>query len=144
MFGRASAFRGRLVAGPDEDHPPWIRARPPVPGATVSGDWPLSRPVYNVAVDERASLLVDPDGTATLTQRPRGTGDTSRRMLYSGGTQPANLTRGRPLRYSVQVTHLWHSGQRYPINKHRGDGERYWVTVDGRARSMYSRNPYAK
>lgn len=101
--------------------------------------------MYGIAVDEGAVLLVEPDGSATLRQRAGGSGGYVPKGAYIlRGARPAKLTRGKPLHYTVQVTHLSHSGQRYRLTNHRGEGERYSVTVDGSAPSMYSRNPYAK
>ncbi len=101
--------------------------------------------MYGVAVDEGAALLVEPDGTATLTQRVRGSGGYVPKGAYIlQGKRPAALIPGKPLHYTVQVIHLSRSGQRYQLVKHRGDGEHYSVTVNGGTRSIYSRNPYAK
>ncbi|MBC5829996.1 MAG: hypothetical protein GIW98_07405 [Candidatus Eremiobacteraeota bacterium] len=122
-FGRLAAFMARAL----HDH-------------LVAG-----RTMYGVAVDEGAALLVEPDGTATLTQRVRGSdGYVPKGAYLLEGKRPGDLARGKPLRYSVRVSHLWRSGQRYQLLQHRGDGEHYSVTVDGGTPSMYSRNPYIK
>lgn len=120
-FGRLAAFMARSIRD-----------------GLVSGN-----SMYGVAVDEDAALLVNAQGIATLVQRPReedGYVPKGAYIVYGGPAQ--RIAPGKPLKYTVQVTHLTRPGQTYDLVHKRGQGTRYTVTVDGSKKPVYSRNPY--
>ncbi len=99
--------------------------------------------IYGVAVDEGAALLVDARGVATLVKRAReADGYVPRGAYVLTGRRAAQLTPGRPLLYTVDVTHIAAPGSSYDLISHSGAGTRYSVTVRGTGSPMYSRNPY--
>ncbi len=101
-----------------------------------------SKVVYGVAVDEAAVLLVDERGTATLYQHREPDGYAPRGAWILKGGPAARISPGKPLFYSVHVTHLTRNGEQYDLAAKRGASLRYPVTVDGSRRALYSRNPY--
>lgn len=98
--------------------------------------------IYGVAVDEGAALLVDANGMATLAIQRESDGYAPRGAYILTGGPARRIVPGKPLLYTVAVTHLTQSGQQYDLVSHRGTGARYSVTVNGAARPIYSRNPY--
>ena len=120
-FGRLAAFMAR---------------------ALHDGLVPGSR-VYGLGVDEGSVLVVNGAGVATLLERSGYGVDykTHGAWLLSGG--PAErIAKGKPLLYTVEVTHISRVGGSYDLIHHKGAGERYTVTVDGSKPGLYSRNPY--
>jgi cyanophycinase-like exopeptidase len=120
-FGRLTAFMARslqdgLVAGPA---------------------------IYGVAVDEGATLLVDSHGIATLVQPSRKPDGYAPQGAYILRGVKTPVMHGKPLRYTVRVTHIARSGETYDLLHKRGSGASYTVTVNGAASHIYSRNPYS-
>jgi cyanophycinase-like exopeptidase len=100
-----------------------------------------SREIYGLGVDEGSALVVDRTGVATLLKGPdRGYHTLGAYILQ--GRIAARIARGRPLSYTVEVTHLFAQGSHYNLVWKRGEGARYRVTVDGAMSQPYSRNPY--
>ncbi len=99
--------------------------------------------IYGVAVDEGAALLVDAGGIATMVERARTSdGYVPRGAYILTGMRGPQIAPGRPLRYTVEVTHLSKAGSRYDLSSHRGAGVRYRVTVNGASANPYSTSPY--
>lgn len=98
--------------------------------------------IYGVAVDEGATLLVDAHGVATLVQPARKDDGYVPQGAYILRGTIAPVPRGGPLRYTVRVTRIAHSGDTYDLAHKRGGSAAYTVTVNGAASHMYSRNPY--
>ncbi len=99
--------------------------------------------VYGVAVDEGSALLVDRDGVATLVQRARDAdGYVPQGAYILTGGRAARASAGKPLLYTVRVTHMTKPGSRYNLMTHTGAGVRYTVTVNGADPRVYSRKPY--
>ncbi len=99
--------------------------------------------IYGIAVDEGAALLVNGSGVATLVMRPRETdGYVPKGAYVLRGGAAERIAPGKPLYYTVQVTHLTHAGSTYDLVTKRGSGARYTVTVDGARAGFYSRTPY--
>lgn len=120
-FGRCAAFMARIL----NDH-------------LIPGDR-----IYGVAVDEGDALLVDNRGVATLVRRGRESdGYVPKGAYFLEGTRPVSMVAGKPLRYTLHVTHIWAAGQQYDLTHHRGQGRQYDVTIDGSKSPMYSRDPY--
>src|SRR5579884_777626 len=99
--------------------------------------------IYGVDVDEGAALLVDANGVATLVQRAReDDGYVPKGAWIIEGGPARRIAPGKPLLYTVRVTHL-RSGTRYDLRAKRAmGGDSYRVTVNGAEARMYSRNPY--
>lgn len=93
--------------------------------------------VYALGVDEGSSVVVDPDGTATLLNRPGARG-----AYLIRATQAPVLVAGRPLDYTVEVSHVARDGERFDLLHKRTGEPWYRVTVDGSANPIYSRDPY--
>jgi cyanophycinase-like exopeptidase len=94
--------------------------------------------VYALGIDQASSVVVDPDGTATLLNAAGGRGA----YLVRATTLP-RLTAGEPLRYTVVVSHVRRNGERFDLlHKHTADPW-YPITIDGSRVSPYSRDPYA-
>ncbi|HEY6325817.1 MAG TPA: hypothetical protein VIW73_04785 [Candidatus Cybelea sp.] len=116
-FGRTVAFLGRIL---------YDRLLPD------------ARAVYALGIDEASTVVVDPDGTATLFNAPRARG-----AYLVRATEAPRLTAGKPLRYSVTVSHVRRDGEHFDLLHKRTADPWYAVTVDGAASPIYSRNPYA-
>ncbi|HTU82656.1 MAG TPA: hypothetical protein VMF61_11035 [Candidatus Acidoferrales bacterium] len=94
-------------------------------------------PVYGLGVDQASVVVVDPDGMATVLNAPGGKGAYLLRghdvvLAYNGG----------PLVYTVDVSHVARNGERFDLLHKTTDQPWYKVTVDGRRKPPYSRNPY--
>jgi cyanophycinase-like exopeptidase len=96
-----------------------------------------ARTVYGLGIDQGSAVVVGPDGMATLLNGPHGRGAY---FLRAGG--PAPLMPHQPLHFTVEVSHVARTGERFDL-LHKRTG-RPWVpvTVNGAARPPYSRNPY--
>jgi cyanophycinase len=115
-FGRLVAFLARIL---------YEHRLPDVP------------PVYGLGIDEASSVVVDPDGTATVLNAAGGKGA----YLLRAGALP-DLQLGSPLHYTVDVSHVARNGERFDLlHKHTGKPW-YAVTVDGTQTPPYDRNPY--
>jgi cyanophycinase-like exopeptidase len=116
-FGRTVAFLARIL---------WDRLLPD------------ARAVYALGIDQASSVVVDPDGTATLFNAPGGQG-----AYFVRATDAPHLSYGKPLRCTVTVSHVRRDGERFDLLHKRTTDPWYAVTVDGAASPMYSRDPYA-
>lgn len=99
---------------------------------------PDARTAYGLGIDEASSVVVDPDGTATVLNGPGGRGA----YLLRAGTPPPSLQAGRPLRYTVAISHVARSGERFDLLHKRTAEPWYTVTVDGSKSPVYSKDPY--
>jgi cyanophycinase-like exopeptidase len=117
-FGRTVAFLARVL---------WDRLLP------------SARAVYALGIDEASSVVVDPDGTATLFNAPGGRG-----AYLVRATEAPRLIAGKPLRYGVTVSHVRRDGGRFDLLHKRTADPWFAVTVDGAATPIYSRDPYAQ
>ncbi|MBV8198572.1 MAG: hypothetical protein JO263_10580 [Candidatus Eremiobacteraeota bacterium] len=98
---------------------------------------PNSRTVYGLGIDETSSVVVDPDGTATVLNGPGGRGA----YLVRADAAPTLLP-GEPLRYTVSISHIARDGERFDLLHKRTNGPWYPVTVDGSKSPVYSKDPY--
>ncbi len=98
---------------------------------------PGARTVYALGVDEGSAVVVGPDGIATVITQPGSRGA----YLVRADTVP-HIAPGRPLRYTVDVSHLARNGERFDLRHKRSPEPWYLVTVDGSRKPIYSRNPY--
>jgi len=101
------------------------------------GILPGARAVYALGIDQGSAVVVDPDGTATLLNTPGAHGA----YLIRATARP-DLVPGRPLHYTVEVSHVGRDGERFDLLHKRTGEPWYRVTVDGGAKEMYSRDPY--
>lgn len=98
-----------------------------------------AHPVYGLGIDQASSVVVDPDGTATVLNGAGGRGA----YLVRAEAMP-HLVTGQPFRYTVAVSHIAVSGERFDLLHQRTTESWYDVTVDGARRRIYSRDPYAR
>jgi cyanophycinase-like exopeptidase len=95
--------------------------------------------VYALGVDAGSAVVVGPAGAATLLNGSNARGA----YLIRADTMP-QLVRGRPLRYTVAVSHVWQNGERFDLLEKTTGEPWYSITVDGSRRPIYSRDPYAR
>ena len=93
--------------------------------------------VYGLGVDQGSAVLVDPDGMATVVQRP----DSHGAYLVRANALPALVPDGG-FRYTVDVAHVAGNGTRFDLLHKRAPGPWYKVTVDSSVPGFYSRSPY--
>jgi cyanophycinase-like exopeptidase len=117
-FGRMVVFLARIL----HDHL--------LPGAHA---------VYGLGIDQASSVVVDPDGTATVLNGPEGRGA----YLVRAEAMP-HLVTGWPLRYAVAVSHIAVSGERFDLLRKRTTEPWYDVTIDGARTPIYGRDPYGR
>ncbi|MBV9028522.1 MAG: hypothetical protein JO311_07865, partial [Candidatus Eremiobacteraeota bacterium] len=98
---------------------------------------PDARAVYGLGIDEASSVVVDPDGFATVLNGPGGRGA----YLLRAGTQP-NLRPGEPLRYTVAMSHIARNAERFDLLHKRTSEPWYTITLDGSKSPVYSKDPY--
>jgi cyanophycinase-like exopeptidase len=98
---------------------------------------PRATAAYGLGIDQASSVVVDPDGTATLLNGNGGRGA----YLLRAGTVPI-LTEAEPLRYTIMVSHIRSNGEHFDLRAKRTTEAWYAVTVDGSRSSVYSLNPY--
>jgi cyanophycinase-like exopeptidase len=94
-------------------------------------------PVYGLGIDEASSVVVDPDGNATVLNGAGGRGA----YLVRATTTPA-LISGSPLRYTVDVSHVARNGERFDLFHKQTQDRWYPVTIDGAQKPPYDRDPY--
>jgi cyanophycinase-like exopeptidase len=99
---------------------------------------PGAHTVYALGVDQGSSVVVDPDGTATLLSEPHAGGA----YLVRADTLP-QLVRGKPLHFTVAVSHIARDGERFDLLHKQTTQAWYDVTVDGSRTPIYSRSPYS-
>ncbi|MGB6599941.1 MAG: hypothetical protein WBE77_02530 [Candidatus Cybelea sp.] len=99
---------------------------------------PDARTVFALGVDQGSSVVVDPDGTATLLNGPDGRGA----YLVRAQAIP-RIAPNQPLRYTVAVSHVARNGERFDLLHKRTSQAWYQVTVDGTRAPFYSRDPYS-
>jgi cyanophycinase-like exopeptidase len=98
---------------------------------------PNTPPMYGLGIDEASSVVVDPDGNATVLNGSGGRGA----YLLRASRMP-NMTASSPLHYTVTVSHIARNGERFDlVRKHTGDPW-YTDTVDASRSNPYDRNPY--
>lgn len=115
-FGRTVVFLARILAGDL------------VPGAA---------PFYALGVDEGSAVVVDPDGTATVLNVGPARG-----AYLIRAEPPARVVAGEPFRYTVSVSHIARTGERFDLLHKRTAEPWYDVTVDAATTPIYSRDPY--
>ena len=117
-FGRMVVFLARIL----HDHL--------LPGARV---------VYGLGIDQASSVVVDPDGTATVLNGMGGRGA----YLVRADSMP-HLVKGQPIHYTVGVSHIGGNGERFDLLRKQTREPSYTVTVDGSRKPIYSRDPYSQ
>jgi cyanophycinase-like exopeptidase len=94
--------------------------------------------VYGLGIDQGSAVVVDSDGTATVLNGPGGRG-----AYLVRASLPVTLAPGRPLRYTVEVSHVARSGERFDLLRKTTREPWRTVLVDGSKRVPYSRDPYS-
>ena len=82
--------------------------------------------VYALGIDEGSAVVVDPDGMATLLNDHGARGA----YLVRADTLP-QLEPGKPLHYTVEVSHIARNGERFDLLHKTTPDPWYTVTVDG-------------
>jgi cyanophycinase-like exopeptidase len=98
---------------------------------------PRARAVYALGIDEGSAVVADADGRATLITKKGARG-----AYLIRADAPPQLAAGKPLRYTVSVTHIARDGERFDLLRKRSPEPWYSVTVDGERSPPYSRSPY--
>ena len=99
---------------------------------------PGAHTAYALGVDQGSAVVVNPDGTATVLNEPGARGA----YLVRADGIP-QLRPGTPLHYTVEVSRVARTGERFDLLHKRTGEPWYRVTVNGSHPSFYSRNPYA-
>lgn len=94
---------------------------------------PGASAVYALGIDEGSAVLVDPDGAATLVSNAGAHGA----YLIRADTPP-EITAGKPLRYTVSVSHISRNGERFDLLQKRSPEPWHYVTVDGSLTPPYT------
>jgi cyanophycinase-like exopeptidase len=115
-FGRLVAFLARMLSDGI------------LPGVNV---------VYGLGIDQASTVVVDPDGSATVLNGPGGHGA----YLLRAEAQPG-LVAGKPLKYTVAVSHIARDGERFELIRKQTAEPWYEVSVAGARRPSYARDPY--
>ena len=95
--------------------------------------------VYGLGVDQASAVVVDPDGMATVLSGAGGRGA----YLVRADATP-QLVAGERLRYTVAVSHIARSGERFDLLHKQTREPWYSLTVDGARTPVYSRDPYSR
>ena len=105
--------------------------------ARIAHDGTGRVPLYALGVDQDSVVLVEGNGSAVLRVSPKSHGAYLIRM-----DSAPQLTRGQPLRASVEVAHVARDGERLDLRRHRTSEKWYPVNVDGSKSPPYDVNPY--
>ncbi|HVN68575.1 MAG TPA: hypothetical protein VMU38_02850 [Candidatus Binatia bacterium] len=100
-----------------------------LPGATT---------IYALGIDQASSVVVDPDGTAAVLNGKGGRG-----AYLIRAVAPVRLRAGAPLNYTVSVSHIATTGERFDLLRKQTPSPWYDVTVNGSHTPIYSRDPYS-
>ncbi len=100
---------------------------------------PGARAVYGLGIDQASSVVVDPDGAATVLNASGGRGA----YLVRADSMP-HLVKGQPFYYTVGVSHIGGNGERFDLLRKQTREPSYTVTVDGSRKPIYSRDPYSQ
>jgi cyanophycinase-like exopeptidase len=92
--------------------------------------------VYGLGIDAGSSVVVDPNGMATLLNNRGARG--AYLVRYDAPVAP-----GRPAQYAVRVWHIGRNGERFDLLHKRTWEAPYTVIVGASPRSPYDRSPYA-
>lgn len=98
---------------------------------------PTAPPAYALGIDQASSVVVDPDGRATLFNGPGGKGA----YLMRADNTP-DLEPGKPLNYTVSVSHVGRDGESFDLLHKQTQDPWFSLTVDGSRTPIYSRDPY--
>ena len=99
---------------------------------------PPADDIYALGIDEGSAVVVDPDGTGTVLNTNGAHGA----YLIRTDT-PAVLIAGKPLHYTVEVSHVAHDGERFDLLDKQTPEPWYTVTVDGASPPYYTpSDPY--
>lgn len=94
--------------------------------------------IYALGIDAGSAVVVNPDGTAMVLNNNGANGA----YLIRVGA-PAVLLRGKPFpRYTLDVSHIAHDGERFDLLDKQTPEPWYTITVDGSQSPPYSSDPY--
>jgi cyanophycinase-like exopeptidase len=94
--------------------------------------------IYGLGIDQGSAVVVDAAGTATVLNGPGGRG-----AYLVRANLPVALAPGRPLRFTVEVSHVARSGERFDLLRKATREPWRAVTVDGSKHPPYSSDPYS-
>jgi cyanophycinase-like exopeptidase len=109
--------------------------------ARIAHDKLAPSPVYGLGVDEGSTVLVEPDGTATVDNKKTKHG-LSRGAYLIRLTNAPHLTPNTPLRATIEVAHIARDGERFDLTHHRTTEPWRTITLDGSRTPPYSTDPY--
>jgi cyanophycinase-like exopeptidase len=98
---------------------------------------PGASAVYALGIDQASSVVVGPNGVATVFNAPGGRG-----AYLLRGTPPDPLTHDGPILYTVLVSHVKHDFERFDLLHKTTAAGWYSVDVDGSHHPAYG-NPYS-
>ncbi len=98
---------------------------------------PGARTAYALGIDEGSAVVVDSDGGATLITKSGAHGA----YLVRADSAP-EMAPGKPLSYTVSVTHIARDGEHFDLRSKRSPQPWYSVTVHGERSPLYSISPY--
>lgn len=116
-FGRMIVFLARIIA---------------------DGVLPGVPPMYALGIDQASSVVVDPNGSATVLNGPGGRGA----YLVRADAAP-HLVAGKPFDYTVLVSHVHRDAEHFDLLHKRTMDPWLRVTVNGARTPIYSRDPYS-
>lgn len=105
--------------------------------ARILHDGLSSPPAYALGIDQASAVVVGPDGVGTVLNGSGGRGAYLMRAM-----QRPHLVAGRPIHYTVAISHIARNGERFDLLHKTSPAPWYLVTVDGSHRPPYSRDPY--
>ena len=138
----------RPASSPGRHSPTRSPIRTWSPATGSDGSSSFSRAYFRMDCCRRAgpstaSESIKPARSSSIRQR--------RNRLNAAGGRGAYLVRatarphfepGRPIRYTVAVSHVAHNGERFDLLAKSTHAAWYAVTVDGSRAPIYSRDPY--
>jgi cyanophycinase-like exopeptidase len=93
--------------------------------------------VYALGIDEGSAVVVDPDGMATVLN------DHGARGAYLVRTDtPPRLEPGKPIHYTVEISHIAKTGERFDLLHKNPPDPWYTITIDGASKPVYNVDPY--
>jgi cyanophycinase-like exopeptidase len=98
---------------------------------------PGASTVYGLGIDQASSVVVDPDGMATVLNASGGRGA----YLIRASSTP-QLSPNVPIHYTVEISHIARNGAQFDLLHKRSQTPWYAVTVDGSKTPVYNANPY--
>jgi cyanophycinase-like exopeptidase len=101
------------------------------------GVLPGAKTIYALGIDEGSAVVVGTDGMGTVLNS-----EGSKGAYLLRATALPDLTYGKPIVYTVQISHVKREGERFDLLHKQTSDPWYTVTVDGSKSPVYSPEPY--